>query len=83
VRSIVYLFSKEFTLLILLAFIIAAPLGYYFMSRWLEGFYYRTAMGWEVFAAAITLSVLIAWVTVGYRAVRAAVADPLKAIKYE
>lgn len=83
VRSIVYLFSKEFTLLILLAFVIAAPLGYYFMSRWLEGFYYRTAMGWEVFAAAITLSVLIAWVTVGYRAVRAAVADPLKAIKYE
>jgi putative ABC transport system permease protein len=83
VRSIVYLFSKEFTLLLILAFVVAAPLAYYFMSQWLNGFYYRTTIGWEVFAAAMVLSVLIAWATVGYRAVRAAVADPLKAIKYE
>ena len=82
-QSIVYMFSKEFTVLILIAFVAAAPLGYYFMQQWLNGFYYRISIGWEVFAAAIAMSVVIAWVTVGYRAVRAAVADPLKAIKYE
>jgi len=83
VQSIVYLFSKEFTVLIFIAFVVAAPLGYYFMHEWLNGFYYRTEMGWMVFAAAILLSVLIAWATVGYRAVRAALANPLQSLKYE
>ena len=83
IQSIVYLFSKEFTILIFIAFVAAAPLGYYFMLAWLNGFYYRTQIGWEVFAVAIVLSILIAWATVGYRAVRAALANPLKSLKYE
>ncbi|TDW99716.1 ABC transporter permease [Dinghuibacter silviterrae] len=83
VQSIVYLFSREFTLLIGLAFVVAAPLGYYFMGRWLEAFYYRAPIGWSVFALAIVLSIVIAWATVGYRAIRAALADPVKALKYE
>ena len=83
VKSIVLLFSREFTVLIGIAFVIAAPLGYYFMSEWLNGFYYKTTIGWEVFVAAIVLSILIAWATVGYRALRAALADPVKALKYE
>jgi ABC-type antimicrobial peptide transport system permease subunit len=83
VQSIIFLFSKEFTLLIGIAFVIAAPLGYFFMTLWLAGFYYQTPIGWGVFALAILLSVLIAWATVGYRALRAALADPVKALKYE
>jgi ABC-type antimicrobial peptide transport system permease subunit len=83
VQSIVYLFSREFTLLIGLAFLIATPLGYYFMEQWLTGFYYHTFMGWQVFAAAILFSVLIAWMAVGYRAARAALTDPVNALKCE
>jgi hypothetical protein len=83
VPSIVFLFSKEFTLLIGVAFVIASPLGYYLMHQWLNGFFYRTDIGWGVFAVAIILSIVIAWATVGYRALRAALADPVKALKYE
>jgi ABC-type antimicrobial peptide transport system permease subunit len=83
VTSIVLLFSREFTILILVAFAVATPLGYYFMSQWLNGFYYRTDIGWEIFGIAIALSILIAWATVGYRAVRAALANPVKALKHE
>ena len=83
VQSIVLLFSKEFTLLTIGAFVIAGPLGYYLMSKWLQQYYYQTTIGWDIFAAAIGLSIAIAWATVGYRAVRAALADPVKALKHE
>jgi predicted permease len=83
VQSIVYLFSKEFTLLVAVAFALAAPLGYYVMHRWLQGFYFQTSIGWDIFALSIAGSIAIAWATVAYRAVRAALADPVKALKYE
>jgi putative ABC transport system permease protein len=83
VKSIVYLFSREFTWLILLAFVVSAPLGYYFMHGWLNGFYYHTQMGWIEFALAIAGSLLIAWATVGYKAYRAALANPINSLKYE
>ncbi|HTJ14289.1 MAG TPA: ABC transporter permease [Dinghuibacter sp.] len=83
VQSIVLLFSREFTLLIGIAFVVAAPLGYYFMNGWLHKFYFRAPIGWMVFALSILLSIIIAWATVGYRALRAALADPVKALKYE
>jgi ABC-type antimicrobial peptide transport system permease subunit len=83
VRSIVYMFSKEFTVLIGVAFLIAAPLGYYFMHQWLTGFYYHVALGWGVFASAIAFSIIITWVTVGYKAIRAAIANPVKSLRSE
>ena len=82
-QSIVYLFSKEFTILIGIAFLIAAPLGYYFMQQWLSGFYYHTNIGWLVFAVAIFSSVIIAWITVGYKAIKAAIANPVKSLRTE
>ncbi|MFT3679002.1 MAG: ABC transporter permease [Ferruginibacter sp.] len=82
-QSIVYLFSKEFTILIGIAFLIATPLGYYFMNKWLSGFYYHTNIGWIVFATAICSSILIAWITVGYKAVKAAFANPVKSLRTE
>jgi putative ABC transport system permease protein len=83
VAHIMYLFSKEFTILIGLAFIIAAPLAYYFMHRWLEGFAFRIQIGAGVFLLAVVGSVFIAWLTVGYQAFKAAVANPVKSLRTE
>jgi putative ABC transport system permease protein len=83
VQSIVYLFSKEFTILIGIAFLIAAPTGYFLMKRWLADFYYHTSIGWGVFVLAILFSVIIAWITVGYKAVKAASVNPVKSLKTE
>lgn len=83
VQSIIYLFSKEFTILISIAFLIAMPAAYYFMHRWLADFYYHTNMGWEIFVLAIVMSLAIAWLTVGYKAVKAAMANPVKSLRAE
>jgi putative ABC transport system permease protein len=82
-RNIVLMFSKEFTLLVILAFAIATPIGYYFMNQWLQGFYYHITVGWSVFAITMVASVIIAWITVGYKAVRAALVNPVKSLKTE
>ncbi|HYE53789.1 MAG TPA: ABC transporter permease [Chitinophagaceae bacterium] len=83
VGRIVYLFSKEFTLLIGIAFLIAGPVAYYIMHEWLQNFTFRIKLGAGIFLAAIVLSVLIAWLTVGYRAVKAALANPVKSLRTE
>lgn len=83
VQSILYLFSREFTILIGVAFLVAAPLGYYFMKRWLLGFHYHTEMGWGIFVLAIVLSIVIAWIAVGYKALGAALANPVKSLRAE
>ena len=81
--SIVYLFSKEFTLLVIVSFAIAAPLAWYMMSDWLETFVYRVDIGAGVFILAIFSSILIAWMTVGYKAIRAAMSNPVKSLRTE
>jgi len=83
VGSIVYLFSKEFTVLTGLAFLISAPLGYAVMQRWLAGFYYHVGLGWGVFALTLVVSLVIAWGTVGYKALRAASVNPIKALRQD
>lgn len=81
--NIVYLFSKEFTILIGIAFIIAAPIAFFMMKEWLQDFAYRITIGAGVFILAILLSIIIAWVTVGYKAIKAAVANPVKSLRTE
>ena len=81
--KIVYLFSKEFTLLIGIAFLIAAPIAGYIMQKWLENYTYRISLGFSIFLLAIISSILIAWLTVGYRAIKAAVANPVKSLRTE
>ena len=81
--DIVVLLSKDFTRLILIAFVIAAPIGYLLQSRWLEAFAYRISVGWETIAATGAFMLLIAWLTVSFQAVRAALLDPVKSIRYE
>ena len=80
---IIFLFSKEYTLLVVGAFGVSAPLGYYFMRHWLNGFYYRVHLGWETFLLAIAGSLLIAWLTVGYKSLRAALANPVQSLRNE
>jgi putative ABC transport system permease protein len=83
VQSIIYLFSREFTILIGLAFLISAPLAYYIMQSWLEGFSFRIHLGAGLFLIAIAGSMLIALITVGYRAFKAAVANPVISLRDE
>jgi putative ABC transport system permease protein len=83
VQSIVILFSREFIILIGISFLIAAPLGYYFIQAWLSGFYYHMQLSWIVFAVAILSSGVIACLTVGYKALRAANANPVKSLRAE
>jgi len=83
VGHIVYLFSKEFTLLILIAFAISAPAGWYFMNNWLQAYAYQVPLGPKIFILAIVASVAIAWLTVGYKAIRAALANPVKSLRSE
>jgi ABC-type antimicrobial peptide transport system permease subunit len=83
VQSIVFMFSKEWTALLGIAFLISIPLGYYFMHQWLNGFHYHVALGVGVFTLAIGFSVVITWLAVGYKAVRSAVANPVDSLRAE
>jgi len=83
VRNIVVMLLREFTILIAIAFLVAAPIAWYFMHRWLEQYTYRIMMGVWFFAATIIGSLLIAWLTVGYTAIKAALANPVKSLRSE
>jgi ABC-type antimicrobial peptide transport system permease subunit len=79
----VYLLSREFTLLIVLAFLIAGPVAWYFSHDWLERYTFRINLGVAFFGIAFLASVLVAWLTVGYSAIRAAMANPVKSLRSE
>jgi putative ABC transport system permease protein len=81
VKDIVFLFSKEFTILIIVAFVVAIPVSYYMMDNWLQDFAFRIRINAGMFLVVIVLSVIIAWITVGYISVKAALANPVKSLK--
>lgn len=81
--SIVALLSRDFLLLVALAFALGAPAAYWFMSRWLEDYAYRIDLGAGLFAAAGLLAAAVALLAVGYHALRAASGDPVKALRSE
>jgi predicted permease len=83
ITSLLQLFSKEFTILIIVSFFIAVPVAWYLMHSWLNNFVYRIPLSIGYFITAIVGSVVIAWVTVGYKAIRAALANPVKALRSE
>jgi len=83
VASIVYLFSKEFIYMVALAFCVAAPLAYYFMHNWLANFTYRIDLGVSLFVMVILSALLIALLTIGIKAFRAAVANPVDSLRDE
>ena len=83
VKNIVFLLSKDLLKPVLLGTIIAIPIGYYIMQKWLQNFAYKTAINWWVFAIAFFLAVLIAMLTVSFQAIKAAVANPVKSLRTE
>jgi len=81
--GIVKLLSKDFLKLVVLALVIATPIAWYFMDKWLQDFAYRISIGWWVFIAAGSLAILVAFVTIGFQAMRAGVANPVKSLRTE
>jgi ABC-type antimicrobial peptide transport system permease subunit len=82
-RNIIYLLSKEFTVLIIIAFVISAPIAYYIMHQWLQDYTYRIPLSASIFILAIISSIVIAWITVAHRAIKAAIANPVKSLRTE
>jgi len=83
VASIVSLMSKEFLLLVAIAYSIACPVAYYVMGKWLDNFAFRTEQEWWIFAGAGILAFLIALMTVSFQAIRVANTNPIKSLRYE
>jgi len=81
--GIVALLSKDFIQLVLFSLIIAFPVAWYTMNKWLEGFAYRINISWWVFAIAGITAILIAFITVSFQAIKAAVANPVKSLRTE
>ncbi|MCW3117857.1 MAG: transporter, permease protein [Chitinophagaceae bacterium] len=83
VMNVTALLSKDFIKLIIIAIVIASPLAWFFMNKWLQDFAYRITITWWMFAVAGLLAVLIALITVSFQAVKAAVRNPVTALRSE
>jgi putative ABC transport system permease protein len=77
------LLSRDFIKLVLIAFLIASPLAWWAMNKWLEDFAYRTTIGWWIFCAAGLLVGLIALLTISFQAIKAAIANPAQNLRAE
>jgi putative ABC transport system permease protein len=83
VANILRLLSADFIRLVLLAFFVAAPIGWYLMHKWLEGFAYRTSISWQVFVLSGGTALLVVMLSISYQAIKAAVANPVKSLRTE
>ena len=83
VASIVEMLSKEFLILVGIAMLVAFPLAYYLLDRMLQDYAYRIELGWWMFALAGMITVALTLITVGWKAIKAATENPVKAIKTE
>jgi ABC-type antimicrobial peptide transport system permease subunit len=83
VSKIVVLVSKEFIILIAIAFVVAVPVGYYAIYKWLQDFAYRVNISWWMFASAGILVIVIALLTMSFQAIKAAMANPVKSLRSE
>lgn len=81
VTGIVQLLSKDFLKLVIISFIIATPIAWYGMSKWLQAFAYRIPLSWWMFALAGLLAMIIALITVSSQAIKVAIANPVKSLK--
>jgi len=83
VSEIVIMLNKDFIKWVALAYVIACPIAWYIMNRWLENFAYKTALSWWIFALAGVLALGIALLTVSWQSWRAATRNPVEALRYE
>ncbi len=83
VQNIVFLLSKDLLKPVLIGTIIAIPVGYWIMQKWLQGFAYRIEISWWLFVVASLIAIFIALITVSFQAIKAAIADPVKSLRTE
>ena len=83
VLNVVYLLSTGFTKLILIAIVIAVPIAWFAINKWLSSFAYRINIGWAIFLITSLAALAIAWITVSYESVKAAVTNPVKSLRKE
>ena len=83
IGEIMFMLNKDFVTLVVLAFIIACPIAWYALHRWLQNFAYKTTISWWVFAVAGAVAVAIALLTVSVQSYKAATRNPVEALRYE
>jgi putative ABC transport system permease protein len=81
--NVVLTLSKEFLAWVVLSNIVAIPIAWYFMSKWLQDFAYRIPISWWMFIFAGGLAFIVAFLTVGVQALKAATANPVESLRYE
>ena len=83
INEILYMLNKDFVKRVLIAFMIACPVAYYAMNKWLENFAYKTTLNWWIFALAGVFTVVIALLTVSWQSYKAATRNPVEALRDE
>jgi putative ABC transport system permease protein len=81
--QVMTLLNKDFIRWVVIAFIIAAPFGYYIMYKWLQNFAYKTQLSWEIFASAGLIAIGIALITISWQSFRAATKNPVESLRFE
>jgi putative ABC transport system permease protein len=83
VTQLIYLLSKDFIRLVLIAFAIATPFAWYFMYQWLQDFAYRTSISWWIFGVSAMIMIVIALLTLSIQTIRSGIANPVKSLRTE
>ena len=83
VSEIMVMLNRDFVKWVAIAFVIATPIAYYAMNKWLESFAYKTELSWWVFALAGLIALTIAMITVSWQSWKAATRNPVEALRYE
>jgi putative ABC transport system permease protein len=83
IASITTLLAKDFIRLVMLGIVIASPVAWWVMNKWLQDFAYRIQLGWEIFIMAGLIAICIAMLTVSIQALKAALANPVKSLRTE
>lgn len=81
--GVVALLSKDFLKLVLIAIVIASPIAWYFMHKWLQNFAYQTNISWWIFVLTACIALMIAFMTISYQALKAAFSNPVKSLRTE
>jgi putative ABC transport system permease protein len=83
VSNVTIMLSYDFVKLVLIAIVIATPIAWYAMSKWLQDFAYRINVEWWMFLVAGLMAIVIAFITISFQAIKAAVANPIKSLRSE
>jgi putative ABC transport system permease protein len=83
ISEVMTMLNKDFVKWVVIAFVIATPIAYYAMNKWLENFAYKTTLSWWIFALAGLLALGIALLTVSFQSWKAATRNPVEALRYE